>query len=112
MLFLTAKVNPFKQEVREYPVDFGYPMLKKYNINIEIPGGYVVESMPVGINIAIGDDIGAFKYVIANTDNKIQVVITSTINTAIVSSDFYPVLKGYFQQMIDKQNEKIVLRKI
>jgi hypothetical protein len=112
MLFLTAKVNPFKQEVREYPVDFGYPTQNKYNINIEIPEGYVVESMPASINIATGDDIGAFKYMIVNTDNKIQVVITSTINTAIVSSDFYPVLKGYYQQMIDKQNEKIVLKKI
>lgn len=112
MLFLTAKVNPFKQEVREYPVDFGYPTQNKYNINIEIPDGYVVESMPASINIATGDDIGAFKYVIVNADNKIQVAITSTITAAIVGADFYPVLKNFFQQMIDKENEKIVLKKI
>jgi len=111
MLFLTAKVNPFKQEVREYPVDFGYPTQNKYNISIEIPEGYVVETMPASINIAIVDNIGAFKYMTVNTNNKIQVVITSTINTAIVPSDLYPVLKGYYQQMIDKQNEKIVLTK-
>ncbi len=111
MLFLATKENPFKQEVREYPVDFGYPMQSKCNINIEIPEGYVVESMPAPINIVTGDDIGAFKFVIVNTDNKIQVAITSTINTAIVASDFYPVLKGFYQQMIDKQNEKIVLIK-
>jgi hypothetical protein len=112
MLFLTAKNNPFKQEVREYPVDFGYPMLNKFNINIEVPEGYLVESMPASINIATGDDIGAFKFMIANADNKIQIAITSTINTAIVAPDFYPVLKGFYQQMIDKQNEKIVLKKI
>jgi len=112
MLFLTAKENPFKQEVREYPIDFGYPSQSKYNINIEIPEGYVVESLPTSINIATGDDIGAFKFVIVNTENKIQVAITSTINIAIVSADYYPVLKGFFQQAIDKQNEKIVLRKI
>lgn len=112
MLFLIEKENPFKQEVREYPVDFGYPTQSKYNISIEIPEGYLVESMPVPINIATGDDIGTFKFIIVNTDNKIQVSITSTINTAIVASDFYPVLKGFYQQMIDKQNEKIVLKKI
>jgi transglutaminase-like putative cysteine protease len=112
MLFLAAKENPFKQEVREYPVDFGYPNQSKYNINLEIPQGYVVESMPTSINIATGDDIGTFKLMMVNTDNKIQTTITSTINTAIVPSDFYPVLKGYYQQMIDKQNEKIVLKKI
>jgi len=112
MIFLATKENPFKQEIREYPVDFGYPTQSKYNINIEIPEGYVVESMPVPINIATGDDIGTFKFIIVNTDNKIQVSITSAINTAIVTSDYYPVLKGFYQQMIDKQNEKIVLKKI
>lgn len=112
MLFLAAKENPFKQEIREYPVDFGYPTVSKLNINIEIPEGYVVESMPAAINIATGEDIGSFKYMIANTDNKIQTTISSSTNTAIVPSDFYPVLKGFYQQMIDKQNEKIVLKKI
>ena len=112
MLFLTGKENPFKQEVREYPVDFGYPMVSKYNINIEIPEGYAVESMPAAVNIATGENIGTFKFMTANTENKIQIGITSTINTAIVPSNFYPILKDFYQQMIDKQNEKIVLKKI
>jgi hypothetical protein len=111
MLFLTDKENPFKQEVREYPVDFGYPMVSKYNINIEIPEGYAVESMPAAVNIATGENIGTFKFITANTENKIQIGITSTINTAIVPSNFYPILKDFYQQMIDKQNEKIVLKK-
>ena len=112
MLFLATSENPFKQEVREYPVDFGYPMLNKYNINLEIPQGYIVESLPASINLATGNDIATFKYMMANADNKIQLSITSTIIAPIVSPDFYPVLKGFYQQMIDKQNEKIVLKKI
>jgi len=112
MLFLSAKENPFKQEVREYPVDFGYPTQEKYNINIKIPEGFVVESMPKGITITTGENIGTFKYIIANPEGNLQIVISTDINSAIVPSDFYPVLKGYFQQMIDKQNEKIVLKKV
>jgi hypothetical protein len=112
LLFLTTKENPFKQETREYPIDFGYPMLNKYNINLEIPQGYVVESMPASLNIATGNDVGAFKFMMVNIDNKIQTTITTNINTAIVSPEFYSVLKDFYQQMIDKQNEKIVLRKI
>jgi hypothetical protein len=112
MLYLVAKENPFKQEVREYPVDFGYPKQEKFNININIPEGFVVESMPKPLNIATGENVGAFKYVIANTGSSIQIVITKDINAAIVQADFYPVLKDFFQQMTDKQNEKIVLKKI
>jgi hypothetical protein len=38
--------------------------------------------------------------------------ITSTINSPIVSSEFYSTLKDFFQKVIEKQNEKIVLKKI
>ncbi|HWS60843.1 MAG TPA: transglutaminase domain-containing protein [Flavobacterium sp.] len=112
LLFLASKENPFKQEEREYPVDFGYPMLNKCSISINIPEGYVVESMPASINISTGDGIGSYKFMIANSNNLIQLASTATISTAIVTPDSYPVLKGFFQQMIDKQNEKIVLKKI
>ncbi|MDD5152153.1 MAG: transglutaminase-like domain-containing protein, partial [Flavobacterium sp.] len=112
MLFSTTKENPFKQEIREYPVDFGYPFQNKYNINIEIPEGYAVESMPQPMNIATGENLGSFRYIIGNTGNTIQVSVTTTINTAIVSSDYYDVLKDFYQQMIDKQNEKIILKRI
>lgn len=112
MLYLASKENPFKQETREYPIDFGYPKQEKYNININIPEGFAVESMPQPMNIASGENVGAFKYMIATTNNSIQVVITKDINTAIVPADFYPVLKDFYQQMTDKQNEKIILKKI
>ncbi|TDE55561.1 DUF3857 domain-containing protein [Flavobacterium sp. GT3P67] len=112
LIFLASKENSFKQEVREYPVDFGYPTENKYNINIEIPEGYVVESLPKVMNIATGENVGAFKYIIANEGNKIQISIAENINTAIVPANFYDVLKDFFQQMIDKQNEKIVLKKV
>ena len=81
-------------------------------INIDIPEGYKVEFLPKAANLLTGDNIGAFSYVIQNTDNKIQMIITTNINTAIVSADFYDVLKEFYQGMINKQNEKIVLTKI
>ena len=112
MLFLTASENPFKQEKREYPVDFGFPMQYKSNISIEIPEGYTVESMPKPFSLSTGDDIAAFKYMIGTNGNKVQITITSDINAAIVPADYYDIIKEYFQKMIAQQNEKIVLVKI
>jgi hypothetical protein len=40
LLYFSFKENPFKQELRQYPVDFGYPFQNKLNITIEIPDGY------------------------------------------------------------------------
>jgi hypothetical protein len=58
-----------------------------------------------------GDDVGAFKYQAVSTDNKIQITITATMNRAIVPADYYEVLKDFYQKVIEKQNEKIVLIK-
>ena len=112
LLFLTQKNNPFVQEKREMPIYFGYPKQSKFNVNIEIPKGYSIESMPKPIKISTGENVGLFMFNINSNSNKIQVQITREINTALVSPDYYDVLKAFHQKMIDKLNEKIVLKKI
>ena len=112
LLFLALTENPFKQEVREYPVDFSFPMTKRYNVLIDLPEGYAVETLPAATNINIVDNIGSFKYIVANAGAKIQVSATFTINQAIVSADYYDILKAFYKQLVDKENEKIVLKKI
>jgi Domain of Unknown Function with PDB structure (DUF3857) len=112
MLFYASHENPFKQEVREYPVDFGFPFMDKYAINIQIPEGYKIESMPISSNFSTVDNIGSFKFMTSASGNTIQVSIVSQMNTPIVSSEYYAVLKEFYKTMIDKQNEKIVLVKI
>lgn len=111
-LFFTQTKNPFVQEKREFPIYFGYPKQEKFNVNIDVPEGYVVESIPKPIKLLTGENVGSFVMNCANLGNKIQIVISKEMNQEIVSSDFYSVLKNFYQQMIDKQNEKIVLKKI
>ncbi|WP_281336615.1 DUF3857 domain-containing protein [Flavobacterium eburneipallidum] len=111
-LFFSQSKNPLVQEKREFPIYFGYPDQDRFNINIDIPTGYTVESLPKPIKIQTGDNIGSFVFNCAASDNKIQIVIVKEINQQLVSSDFYDVLKSFYKQMIDKQTEKIVLKKI
>jgi hypothetical protein len=112
LFFLASTKNPFKQERREYPLDFGFPVYSRQNINIQIPEGYVLESIPQSISLTTVDDLASFKFNIVNNGNMIQVSTVTNINAAIVPSDYYSVIKDFFQKMIEKQNEKIVLKKI
>ena len=112
LLFFTQSKNPFVQEKREYPVYFGYPKQEKIIVTIEIPEGYEVESFPKAIKIATIDDIGSYTFNSLISGNKIQIQATKDINKAVLSANYYIVLKDFFQKMIDKQNEKIILKKI
>lgn len=112
MLFFANTENSFKQEVREYPVDFSFPFSDKYNITIQIPEGFAVETMPAPTVITMEDNLGAFKFNIAANGNSLQLSVSHQINEAIVSAEKYEMLKEYYKAMVAKQSEKIVLKRI
>jgi hypothetical protein len=111
-LFLTETKNPFVQEKRDYPIYFGYPTQYKYNVNIAIPEGYVVETLPKPVTLSTGENVGLFTFNILSTNNAIQIVINKEIKSVIVFPDFYDTIKLFYKEMNDKLNEKIVLKKI
>lgn len=112
LLFLTKEQNPFKQEEREYPVDYGFPFMDNFTVNIDIPKGYVIETLPKSAILNMEDNIGGFKFISRASENNIQLSISHQINTPIVSSEYYSMLKDYYQNMIAKETEKIVLKKV
>jgi hypothetical protein len=112
LIFFAMTENPFKQETREYPIDFVYPNQDKYNLNLTIPEGYAVETLPLPKAVAMPDNLASFKYNISNSGNKIQLQYTQDINQAIISSEYYEELKAFYKEIISKQTEKIVLKKV
>ncbi|MFP9097837.1 DUF3857 domain-containing protein [Flavobacterium sp. RHBU_24] len=111
MLFFMEDENPFKAEKREYPIDFIFPSEDKYMINITVPEGYVVESVPASGAVAMEDNLGSFRYTLQQQGNTIQMMVVSSITYGMVAADYYETLKGFYQKMIDKQGEKVVLKK-
>ncbi len=112
MLHFVMSENPFKQEFREYPIDFSFPYKDKYMTSLTIPEGYQVESLPSNIAIAMDKKYGSFSYTISNENDKIQLMMVLEIATSIIPAEDYDILKEFFNKVIDKQNEKIVLKKI
>lgn len=104
--------NPFKQEDRQYPIDFSFPSKEKYLLNITIPDGFVVESMPKNGNFISDDKMIGFQYSLTSQEKQIQVSISLEIKNAFVPAENYATLKEFFRLVVDKENEKIVLKKI
>jgi hypothetical protein len=111
LLFFAIDENPFKQDKRDYPIDFKYPTHDSYTITYNLPQGYVVESIPEKINIATEDNLASFSFFTGNVGDKVQIVSNFYINSSLVSSDYYDTLKAFFNQVFLKMNEKIVLKK-
>ena len=111
LLFLTQKENPFKQETRQYPVDFVFPSQYKNLLIINIPEGYIIESLPSPINVAFSNNLLNYKFNIVNNGKQLQISSVLDTATSILSADDYEELKVFFNEMIKKQKEKIILKK-
>lgn len=112
MLFLLTEENPFKSEERKFPVDFAFPNRDKFLINIKIPEGYKVTSLPPSASFSLPDNLAKYMFQISEVTNGIQLSVSSDIKQAILSPVYYPQIKQYFSEMITKESEKIVLSKV
>lgn len=112
MLFFATKENPFKQDNRKYPVNFSFPSKDKFIIIIDIPEGFSVENLPKSSSIAIDKKYLFFNFSATNTDRQIIISVNYEINVSVIPSENYDDLKQFFKIMIEKENEKIVLKKI
>jgi len=111
LLFMTMTDNPFTTSDRTYPIDFGYAKKDRYIINITIPEGYQVETLPESSAFAFGNDIGSFAYRVNQKQNVLQMSVDFSIKEPVIPAADYQNLKKFFQLLIDKENEKVVLSK-
>ncbi len=111
LFFLAMEVNPFKADKRDFPVEFVVPWQDKHMINITLPDGYQIASLPENKSFALPNKMGVFRYLIKASGNTINVFCIVQINSAIISTQFYPELKEFYKKIVEKQSEKIVLVK-
>ncbi len=111
MLFVAMKESPFKSEIRLYPIDFTHPVSEKYLINIVLPKGYDIETLPKSESLKFNDDTCVFSYFAKNNGEILQLNITLDVNTTIIKTSDYQDFKDFFQRIIEKQAERVVLTK-
>jgi len=105
------KENPFKLESRKFPIDFATPIEETYLFSYTIPEGFKVEEQPKNTLITLPENGGKFTYSVSNLGNTISVVSKLSINRPNFSADEYQYLKEFYNLVIAKHAEQIVLKK-
>lgn len=106
------KTNPFKQDNRLYPVDFEAPIEETYIFNYTIPAGYRIEEQPKNAIVSLPGDDCKFVYSVTSNGNTISCLSKVSVNKSVFYSEEYALLKEFFDQVIAKHSEQIVLKKI
>ncbi|WP_420387473.1 DUF3857 and transglutaminase domain-containing protein [Roseivirga sp.] len=103
--------NPFKLETREFPVDFIASQRFTYSMTLNIPEGYVVDELPEQAAMALPGNAGIFRYLIQNQGESIMIRCQLNLMKPLFTSIDYPALREFYNQVVQKEAEQIVLKK-
>lgn len=113
MLFMGHYKHPFSSEERNYPIFFEYPKSEKYTVNIKVPEGYQVTSIPEGAQANLANGLGKYTYLLQQVNPEmLQLSVTLDLNSPIVVPADYEYVRAFFDQIAEKEKEKVVLTKI
>ncbi len=111
LVYLATKESPFTAETRQYPIDFGFPIKNRYIVQIALPDGYTVESLPENTILNLPGNMGSYRYLVSQKGNQLQLSVELAINQSFISAEEYGNLKKFYEMFIAKENEKVVLIK-
>lgn len=104
--------NPFASAERYYPVELPYPQEDIVSTTITIPEGYVMDEMPKNLKVYLDDDKKSyFEYRISGSGNLINFLSRLKIHKSFYLPDEYYKLREFFDFVVKKQAEQIVLKK-
>jgi hypothetical protein len=103
--------NPFKSEKREFTVDFGSPLEKLYQCKLTLPEGYVVDELPGPRVVRLGENGAKYTYSIAQSGNQLNLTSQLVINASLFQQSEYDNLREFYNIVVAKQSEQIVLKK-
>jgi hypothetical protein len=101
--------NPLKQNERTYPIDMTYPKKRIFNSTIEVPEGYQIEYLPT--NHQINNELFELAYSTSVVDNQIIISYGYYFKNSVYASKDFSKVKFYFNEIVKKGNERIVLAK-
>ena len=111
-LFERFNENPFKAAERLYPVDFVTATDQRINLTVKVPDGWQVQELPKSVRMALPDKSAAILFSSAVINNLIQISFKLNINKAVFIQTEYNDLKAFFDELVKKESEMIVLKKI
>ena len=103
--------NPFYQETRDFPVFYPYSINQRNVVTLKLPEGYNLESAPEPTRMSLPGNKASFTYHVRPLGEKIVIDYVFKVNSDYFIPSEYAALKKFYDLVISKGKEMIVLAK-
>ena len=112
LLNAQIKSNPFVAATRKYQIELPYCKEETFRLTMEIPDGYEVDELPSSSQIKLNENAGLFDYSINRNNNTIELNVKMKLTKAIYEPEEYQALRDFYKNIIKKEAEQIVFKKV
>jgi hypothetical protein len=107
-LFSASEKHLFEHANRVWPIYFRYPASSVDDLTFELPEGWKVETMPKDLD----RDAKALEYKlqVENKDGKLRIQRMLRCEVVIVSTENYPILRGFYQLVKTEDEQQVSLQ--
>lgn len=112
ILFPAFTKNPFQLEERTYPVDIPFPIKDRFVLILNLPKEYTVETLPEKLNLALPNKGGRFQFSANAIGTQLQISYNLQLNQLQFEPVEYKGLQRFFNLMLEKLEEQVVLKKV
>jgi len=102
--------NPFKAKERKYPVNFGVPIEKSGIVKIKIPDNFEIIEVPKSAKFALPNHAASFLFNVIKLGNTVTLQYKLIVNKTLYPFNDYPQLKAFYNEVIKKEAEPLVLK--
>jgi hypothetical protein len=104
--------NQYKSESREFAVFYNSTGSEKYMISIKLPEGYMVETLPEPVRLLLPENMGSFLYSVTDNAGTLVLQYQFDLLQDIIAPNHYQALRNFMIMVLEKQAEKVVLKKV
>lgn len=112
MLMRSLARNPFQSPDRTAPIDLTYPVWEAHMLGLEIPAGYEIAQLPASIRVIMPGNAGQFMYNVMDLGNILHITSSIQINRTRFSAEEYQAIRQFFEYVVNKHQEDIVIKKV
>lgn len=109
--FSSFSKNPFTQDFRVFPVDFGYSFQQSLVANIHIPEGYEMEDYPTDEVLTIDGAPLIFTFKTEQIGQLFKVNAKIEVKKPLISSEQYVDLKFLMESIANKLKTPVIMKR-
>jgi hypothetical protein len=79
---------------------------------LKIPEDYIVYSLPESVKLVYNDGSGFCKYQVSKVTDMISMVVDFKLEMHLIEPESYESFRNFYEPIVEKDGEKIVLKKI